>query len=187
MTTSAQIFSDQLNSIKNTFSSLLSQYTPTFVNYQSDPTNTAFSNSYDSLNFQLNKCNTSLDTLNSQVNQSVQSTNSILSNLISQLDNSNNQIPTLFEKNMTSMDMKMDNIKLYNYQILLNWEMFLGMIFIFFCLIFYYRKFYNTKELIDYTKQKMSDISQDVSSNLKQAKEEMVKLTEPPSENIDDS
>jgi len=185
MTTSSQVFTDELNNITSTFSSILSEYVPTLVNYQIDSTNTAFSSSYDSLTSQLSKCSADLATLDTQVLNDIQSANNELSQALASTTSTTSladMIPSLFEKNYTSMDMRMNNIKLYSYQILLNWEMFFGMIFIFICFIFYYRKYYNTKELIEYTKQKMSDVKEDVSNNIKDAKEVMTTLSEPPSE-----
>ena len=179
----ANIFSEQLENLKNTFSNLMGEMEPININCKLHPEDQSYSSSCSNWSAALYTCNKNMTTLNNEVNDSIITYNDIVNKLLSDIDSTNKFskiIPNLFEKKNTSSDMKIDNMSLYNYQILLNWEMFIGMVFLFFCLIFYYRKYYNTKEVIEYTKQKIIDIKEDVSNNIKSAKEEITKLSEPP-------
>ena len=181
--TSANIFSEKLENLKNTFMNLMSDMETTVVNFKLYPDDQTFSSNYDNFMAASYTCNKNMTTLNTEVIDNISISNQILNDLLSQLDSSNNYtqiIPALFNKKNASNDMKIDNMNLYNYQILLNWEMFIGMFFLFLCVILYYRKYYDTKQVIEYTKQKMVDIKEDVSSNIKTAKEEITKMTEVP-------
>jgi hypothetical protein len=181
--TSANIFSEKLENLKNTFINLMSDMETTIVNHKLYPDDQTFSSNYDNFMAGSYTCNKNLATLNTEVNDNITISNQILNELLSQLDSSNNYtkiIPALFNKKNASNDMKIDNMNLYNYQILLNWEMFIGMFFLFLCVIWYYRKYYDTKQVIEYTKQKMVDIKEDVSNNIKTAQEEITKMTEAP-------
>jgi hypothetical protein len=44
-------------------------------------------------------------------------------------------------------------------------------------------KYYNTKQIIEYTTQKVVDINNNISNNMKEAKEEIMKMSEPPISN----
>lgn len=181
--TSANIFSEKLENLKNTFMNLMSDMETTVVNFKLYPDDQTFSSNYDNFMAASYTCNKNMTTLNTEVIDNISISNQILNSLLSQLDSSNNYtqiIPALFNKKNASNDMKIDNMNLYNYQILLNWEMFIGMFFLFLCVILYYRKYYDTKQVIEYTKQKMVDIKEDVSNNIKTAKEEITKMTEAP-------
>lgn len=182
-TTPANIFSEQLDSLTNTFSSLISEMVPTSVSNKLYPNDQTYSSNMSNFNASLYTCDTSITALDSNVSDNITIMNQVLNNILSNIDSSSRYsklIPNLFDRKNTSYDMKIDNMSLYNYQILLNWEMFIGMFFIFLCLIFYYRKYYNTKEVIQYTTQKIMDIKEDVTNNVKTAKEEITKMSEPP-------
>ena len=71
--------------------------------------------------------------------------------------------------------MKEMNISLFTYQLLLNWEMYLGVIAIFFIIILYYRKYYSIKEIVDYASTKIKDTHQSINDNIELVKNEFSK------------
>jgi hypothetical protein len=180
---SAKIFSDQLQTFKDMFTNLMSQMESVNVNHKLYPDDQTYSNDYSNWSGNMYTLKQNMLKLSSDVSDSIDKTNKIVNKVLSDIDSSNKfsqMIPILFEKKNTSNDMKIDNINLYKYQILLNWEMFIGMCFLFFCIIFYYRKYYNTKEVIEYTKQTISDAKENISNNIQTAKEEITKMAETP-------
>jgi hypothetical protein len=155
----------------------------TAVNNKLYPDDQTYSSNSSSWSASMYTCDTNMTTLDTNVSDNIATMNQVLNTILSNIDSSSRYsqlIPNLFDRKNTSYDMKLNNMSLYNYQILLNWEMFIGMFFIFLCLIFYYRKYYNTKEVLQYTTQKIIDIKEDVTNNVKTAKEELTKMTEPP-------
>lgn len=180
---SAKIFSDQLQTFQDMFTNLISQMESVNVNHKLYPDDQTYSNDYSNWTGNMYTLKQNMLKLSSDVSDSIDKTNKIVNKVLSDIDSSNKfsqMIPILFEKKNTSKYMKMDNTSLYLHQVLLNWEIFIGMCFLFFCLIFYYRKYYDTKEVIQYTKQKLSDAKEDITNNIQSAKEEITKMTENP-------
>ena len=71
--------------------------------------------------------------------------------------------------------MKIMNINLFTYQLVLNWEMFLGVIGVFFIIVLYYRKYYTVKEIVDYASKKINETHKSVNDNIELVKNEMNK------------
>jgi hypothetical protein len=82
-------------------------------------------------------------------------------------------LPNLFQQKLTSKNMKDMNISLFTYQLLLNWELFLGVIFLFFIIVLYYRKYYTTKEVIDYASKKFNETKESISDNIETVKKQI--------------
>lgn len=180
-------FSEELKRLKDMFDNLITNMESIYVNYKLYPNNQTYNNTYNDWVRNNNKCAKDMATLNIRVNNELNYLKEELNKLLLQTNKSNKfsqLILNLFNKKNTSNNMKIDNMSLYNYQILLNWEMFIGMFFLFLCLIFYYRKYYDTKQVFEYTKQQMNNLKDDVSNNIKIAKEEITKMTEPPQQPI---
>ena len=173
---SANIFSEKLQNIKDMFTNLISQMEPTILNYKLFPEEQSYNNNYMDWKFNIDTCNKNLTTLNNEISDNLTINKNIVSQIFDSLSISSDTMASiykLFESKNISNDMNIYSLSLYNNQIILNWEMFIGMMLLFFYLIYYYRKYYNTKEVIEYTKQKVMDINKNVTENMNAAHKEI--------------
>jgi cell division protein FtsL len=177
--TTANIFSDRLENIKEMFLNLISQMDLTILNYKLYPNDQTYNNDFMNWKYNIDTCNKNLTTLSNEVSDGVTASKDTVSDIFQSLGVTSdvmNMISKLFENKNISNDMNIYSLNLYNNQIILNWEIFIGMLLLFFYLIYYYRKYYNTKQVIDFTKQKIIDMNKDAKDNIQAAKEEISKI-----------
>ena len=171
---------EQLINIKNQFTGILSNIVPSYVNYQLFPDDTTYANAYNNYKNAILKCNAELVALDLEVDKSINMNHSIINKILGDTFKAKNSyfskmLPFLYQQKLTSQNMKEMNISLFTYQLLLNWEMYLGVIAIFFIIILYYRKYYSIKEIVDYASTKIKDTHQSINDNIELVKNEFSK------------
>jgi len=169
---------EQLANIKSQFTGIISNIVNSYVNYQLYPDDTSYSNTYNNYKNAILKCNADLVKLDLEVENAIGMSHNMINKILETIYKSKNSIlskmlPNLFQQKLTSKNMKDMNISLFTYQLLLNWELFLGVIFLFFIIVLYYRKYYTTKEVIDYASKKFNDTKESISDNIETVKKQI--------------
>jgi len=174
---------EQLTNIKNQFTGILSNIVTSYVNYKLYPDDTSYVNTYNSYKNGILKCNSELVKLDLELDKSIDMEHNIINKILGMKYDSKNSflskiIPQLYQKKLTSKNMKNMNISLFTYQLLLNWEMILGILCVFIIIVLYYKKYYTAKEIIDYATKKMNDTKESINDNIETIKTEMSKKEE---------
>ena len=174
---------EQLINIKNQFTGIITNIVPSYVNYQLFPDDTTYANTYNNYKNAILKCNAELVALDLEVDKSINMNHSVINKILGDTFKANNSyfskiIPYLYQQQLTSANMKEMNISLFTYQLLLNWEMFLGVIAVFFIIVLYYRKYYTVKEIVDYASKQISDTHKSINDNIEVVKNEFSKNNE---------
>jgi hypothetical protein len=171
---------EQLQNILNQFTGVLTNVVSSYVNYKLYPDDTTYANTYNNYTNAILKCNAELVALDLAVDKSIDMYHSIINKILGNTFKAQNSrlskiIPYLYQEKLTSKNMKIMNINLFTYQLVLNWEMFLGVIGVFFIIVLYYRKYYTVKEIVDYASKKIKDTHKSVNDNIELVKNEMSK------------
>jgi len=166
---------EQLANIKSQFTGIISNIVTSYVNYKLYPDDTSYSNTYNNYKNAISKCNSDLVKLDLEVDNAIGKSHNMINKILGMIYKSKNSVlskmlPGLFQQKLTIKNMKNMNISLFTYQLLLNWELFLGVILLFFVIVFYYKKYYTAKEIMDFASKTLDKTKESINNNIETVK-----------------